>query len=227
METIHAKKGLVVRFLEDFVCAGTSALLISTAHLHPHSWPVSLFALIPFLWRAARVSLLEAAVTATVLGTSYCFLTIGFSSVPASDRILIELLIPNALFVSYGIAVNRIAKHVGFNAMFIAVVWLPLEYGLSHHAHLKGVFDFCGTDSSILPRIVSLFGTLMVAFLAVLVNSLILIVSERIVRALCSASKPRAADNGERSALCENMILQWPRHGVAAPRAPPPHPVMS
>ena len=38
-----------VRWTEAFVCAGSSALLISAAHLYPELRFVSLFALVPFL----------------------------------------------------------------------------------------------------------------------------------------------------------------------------------
>jgi hypothetical protein len=44
----------VIRFLENFLWAGGSALLIAVSHRYPKHWFVSLFALIPFLYRVGH-----------------------------------------------------------------------------------------------------------------------------------------------------------------------------
>jgi apolipoprotein N-acyltransferase len=182
----------VIRFLESFLCAGTSALLIAAAHLYPVKqampalWWLSLVALTPFLWRAVKASLIDSIVLGAFLALSYCFVAFPVHSLLVSGQFLVKLLAFNLLFVFYAVAVNRIGKHIGFNAIFIAALWLPLEYALSHYAGLGSIFALSITDSSPSYRIASLFGLLMISFVVVLVNTLLLIFFKRVVEALRS-----------------------------------------
>ena len=194
---VETNKDVTVRYGESFLCGGTSALLISIAHLHSNCWFVSLFALVPFLWQATRVSIRESVVLGVLLATSYSFVTMDVAPWATPGPFLLKLFSLNILFALYGTVVNRLAKRVGFNAVFIAVFWLPLEYVLRQYAHLSSIFTFSETDSTFFIRIGSLFGTLMVSFVVVLINSLIVVVSEHIVRALYSnATSP--VENDER-----------------------------
>jgi len=214
-------KDRTFKFLENFICAGSSALLISVALLHPELWFVSLLALIPFLWRATRVSLFESIVLGGVLVTSYCFITVPIASWATSGAFLLKLLALNVLFVLYGTVVNRMAKHVGFNVIFIAVLWLPLEYTLSRYADLGSMFAFSDGDCSVLIRMGSLFGMLMVSFLVVLVNSLILILLKRVVQALSSRATFPITNDKKLYFAFKEIILERRWYYFPDLRAPP------
>ena len=223
METIDVRRGISIRFLESFLYAGTSALLISISHLQPQFWFVSLFALVPFLWRAARFGLFESISSGSLLATSYYFVMAGSETFSAPGYFLVNLLIMNILFVLYGIVVNRIAKHIGPNAIFIAFFWLPLEYGLSHFAYLGNLFTFSETGSALLVRISSFFGLLMVSFLVALINSLIFIISEHFLKVSWSrASHPiRVKKEDNPYLVFKDIVTEKRLHHVLSPRAPP------
>ena len=223
METIDGGKSLSIRCLDTALCAGISALLISIAHLHPEFWFISLFALTPFLWRATRGSLVEVVCLGATLAVSYCLITAGSVTWAALGSFLLKLLSLIFLFVLYGILVNKISKHIGFNAIFIAVFWLPVEYVLNHHANLSGMFSFSGANSTLLARISSFFGVLMISFLVVFINSLLLVASEHLVRTLCLRTIFRLRYQGEEQCyLPGNDFIKnnhW-NHSFSA-RAPP------
>ncbi|MFQ6008586.1 MAG: hypothetical protein ACE5K8_06490 [Candidatus Zixiibacteriota bacterium] len=176
----------VIRILENFLWAGTSALLIAAAHLYIALWWLSLVALAPFLWRTVKATLFDSFILGAFLAISYCFVAFPVHSLFVPSQLLVNLLAFNFLFIFYTVAVNRIGKHIGFNAVFIAALWLPLEYALSHYAGFVGIFALSIGDSSLAYRIASLFGLLMVSFVVVLVNTLILIFVKRVVDVLRS-----------------------------------------
>ena len=214
-------RDLRIRFLEDFVCAGSSALLISLAHLYPELWFVSFLALIPFLWRATRVSPFESVVLGALLATSYLFTTVPVASLAAPGTFLSKLLALSALFSFYAIAVNRMAKHVGFNAVFIAVLWLPFEYSLRNYTGLGSIFTFPATDSTLLVRIGSLLGMLVVSFLIVLINSLILILLKHVAQAARSHATFQAKDPKRPYPPFTQILFQKRWYYFPDPRAPP------
>ncbi len=208
-------------FFGNFTCAGSSALLISVAHLYPEFWFVSLFALIPFLWRATLVSLFESIVLGSLLATSYCLVMVPVASWATPDAFLLKLLALNVLFALYGTLVNKMAKHIGFNAIFIAVLWMPLEYALSHYADLGRIFTFSETDSTLLFRIGSLFGMLIISFVVVLMNSLILLVLKRVVQAISSRGTFPITNDKKLYFAFKEIILERRWYDFPDPRAPP------
>lgn len=205
----------------SFLCAGSSALLISAAHAYPELWFFSLFALVPFLWRAIRGSLLESVVLGGMLGLSYAFVAFpiaSWTSLGASVLTLVGLIL---LFAIYSAIVNRIKKRLGFNAIFIAASWLPLEYVISHYANLGNLFAVVSDESGLLFRFGSLFGLLMVSFVVVVVNTLILISVGRIVRAIPSGAPRPRQENRLSCHPIEYPYRESARYLVRSPRAPP------
>jgi apolipoprotein N-acyltransferase len=217
----------VIRFLESFLCAGTSALLIAAAHLYPVKqampalWWLSLVALTPFLWRAVKASLIDSIILGAFLAFSYCFVAFPTHTFLFSAQFLVKLLAFNLLFVFYAVAVNRMGKHIGFNAIFIAALWLPLEYALSHYAGFCSIFTFSITDSSFGYRIASLFGLLMLSFVVVLINSLILIILKNIAQALLSKALLIVKTN--KKTYPSSKVILLPTRWFSFPdmRAPP------
>jgi hypothetical protein len=72
--------------LTDFLFTGSSALLLSIISVYPDLWFLSLFVLIPFLWRAIAVTLLESVRLAVIVATAYCLVAapVNFWASPAA-----------------------------------------------------------------------------------------------------------------------------------------------
>jgi apolipoprotein N-acyltransferase len=220
LHTTDVRNDLSVRFLETFLYAGASALLIAVARLHSDYTFVSLFALVPFLWRAVRAGLVESLVLGAILGTLFCFVTSQSTVREIPTVILFHLPVAVILFSFYGIAVNRISKHIGLNAVFLAVLWLPVEYSLGL-VQLGGLFDVSASDSAILVRVSSLFGALVVTFLIAVTNSLILVASRHLTRLSGSKAPLRAGGAEEAVATCVENAIRKLWYSITAIRGPP------
>lgn len=223
MKTNDVRIDVSASIMMSFLYAGSSALLISMAQLYSGLWFISLIALIPFLFRAARVSIFESIVLGTILASSYCFVTTDAVTWKGAASFLLKLLCLNVFFILYGIIVNRIVKYIGFNAVFISIFWPPLESGLSHYTHLGNILTFPEPDSTLLFRVSSLFGLLMVFFFLVLINTLIKVVYEYLINAsrpdisiLTCAKKEKSPLFRINEYIDRNTMIY-----CLAPRAPP------
>jgi len=254
-------RGFIIRLLENFLCAGSSALLISAAHLYPEFWFVSLFALIPFLWRAVgrvpnppqadkkpdngiaaflnkrcrvirsirlqrillRTRPKSVVMPGMTLATCYLLVTYPAELYISPGAFLLKLFVLNLIFCLYGIVVNRLKKCIGFNVIFIAALWLPLEYALSHYAGLENLFTFSPdkTGLPVLLRIGSLFGMLMISFIIVLINSLILIILRQVAQVLFSRGTLSIPDDKRPYPPFKEIILERRWYYFPDVRAPP------
>jgi hypothetical protein len=207
--------------VESFSFAGSSALLLSVAHLYPRFWYLSLLALIPFLWRIVRATLFESVVIGSLLATSYCLVAVPIAAWLDPIDFFLKLCIFNALFALYAVTVNRLARLIGFNAVLTALLWLPIEYALSNYADLGIIFALSESDSTILIRIGSLFGVLMVSFAVVLINALIFVILMRMARVVKSRDSFSTNDDKRRhySSGANTAGRRWCY--LAGPRAPP------
>jgi len=215
------RKDSTLQFLEDFLGAGTSALILSWAHIYPAYWFVALFALLPFFWRLTRANLYRSVIIGTILAGCYAFVAFTGEILLSFPTFLFKLFLFSLIFSAFGIAVNRTKRYIGFNAALIAVLWLPLEYFLTHYAHLGSILAFPETDSALLLRIGSLFGILMVSFVVVFVNSLILLFLKHVVQALSSRKVFPAKDHKRLYLPFKEIILEKRWYYFPDPRAPP------
>ena len=214
-------KDQTIKFVEDFFYAGSSALLLSIIHLYPAYWFISVFALLPFLWRLTRANLSGSLILGIILGACYCFVSSIQEILVSPWAFLHKLFLLSLIFSAFGMAVNRVKRYTGFNPIFVAALWLPLEYAIAHYAHLSSIFTFSETDSTLLIKIACLFGILTVSFVVVLINSLILIALKRAVQAIRSRATFPSKDN-ERSYLpFKEIVLQRRFYYYPRRRAPP------
>lgn len=210
-----------VRLAEHFLYAGISALLLSIPHLHPQLWSISCFALVPFLWRVARIRFIESLILGVMLAVSYCFAVFAPALWISSPEIFVKLSAFCVLFALYAGAVNRIARHLGMNVIFIAVLWLPLEHLLNSAVKIGGILAVPAGETGIVFRIGTLFGMLVVSFLVVAANLVVLALVKQLVKALKvrpdvkSGSFVRYYNPGGLS------INQRLRYYFIIPRAPP------
>lgn len=209
------------RLLVHFICAGTSALILSIAHLHPECWFVSLFALVPFLWRLNNASLPGSILLGVMLAACYAFVAFIGEILISPGEFFLKLLFLSLVFSIFGLCVNLAKKYIGFNPIFIAALWLPVEYILAHYIGLRDIFTFALADSGITVRFASLFGCLMVSFAIVLINSLILILIELVSNRDYSFRKKSFARRMIFYCHYENSIQQKIWYYTINPRAPP------
>lgn len=170
------------RLMAHFICAGISALILSIAHIHPEYWFLSLFALVPLLWQLNRTTLAGSILLGVILACCYAFVTFIGEALAAPGDFLLNLLLLSLVFSIFGIAVNGVRKYIGFSPVFIATLWVPLEYFLIKYPGMGGILTFPTADSSELIRFASLFGILMISFFIILVNSIILMLIEYVSR---------------------------------------------
>jgi apolipoprotein N-acyltransferase len=204
----------------DFLCAGSSAALLSISRIYPHLWFVSLFALVPFLWRSIRVTLPGSISLGSMLAISYFLVIIPFEDWINPTACLYKLILLIVLFALYGIIVNRTSRHIGFNAVAIAILWLPLEYALTRYAGKDGLFIFPKPDDSLAIRIGSLFGMLFISFIIVSINAWLLILIGQVIRQRKSETG-YSSHAGEKADAPEEKIIGQRAYSLPNRRAPP------
>lgn len=194
MLIFSAKSENVSRFSELFLAAGGSAFLLSVAHVHPASWFLSLFSLVPYLWKLKRSSLPESIILGVVL--AFCFSIIAFADAMRTSphEFVLELIVLISIFTVFSVALDRLKRYIGFYPVFIAALWMPLKYFLIRFAGMGTLLDL-QVDHGPLFRLGSLFGLLFVSFLIMLVNSMILIFIEHIARIRFITEKSECGGN--------------------------------
>ncbi len=218
---LYANTDRHTRMAEHFLYAGISALLLATPHFYPQAWFLSLFALIPFLWRVVNVRFSESIILGALLAGSYCFVIASPVSWVLSANMVFKLLALSLLFAVYAATVNRIARHIGLNAIFIAVLWLPLEYTLNQIAFVDQILAFPQESSGLIMRVGTMFGMLMVSFVIMLTNLLILILIKEVMDALQSGAELHIERIGRPCSPADTPLSQEARYRFATPRAPP------
>lgn len=210
-----------LRLSVHFICAGTSALILSIAHIYPEFWFISLFALVPLLWRLKRTTIAGSIALGVILAGCYAFVTSIGEALISPGGFILKLIYLCLVFSIFSICVNLARKYIGFNPIFIAALWLPLEYILTHYIGLEHIFTFSLADSSITIRFTSLFGCLIVSSGIVLINSLILVLIEHISHEAASKTGFKFAEEKKHYLVFEEIvpIKRW--YYFIDPRAPP------
>ena len=212
---------ITLKLLVHFICAGSSALILSIAHIHPEYWFISLFAMVPFLWRLNRTTLSGSILLSVILAGCYAFVVYTDRVLVAPGSFLLNLLLLSLVFSIFGIAVNRIKSYIGFSPVFIAALWLPLEYVLTNYTALGSIFSLSNAGSGFVVRFASLFGFLMISFCIVLINSLILMLLQHAYLKGYSNSKFRFSKEKSYRFHFENILPLRNWYYILNPRAPP------
>ncbi|HXF49324.1 MAG TPA: hypothetical protein VNL73_07865 [Verrucomicrobiae bacterium] len=201
---------------DNFLFAGSSALLLLVANLFPNYWYLSFFALVPFLYRIIRLDALSTLQLGLFFGFSF------FSIWKLSDLLVAPLItvltisLGTVLFALFAWAVARAKEHFGFNPLFVALFWVGFELCL-----LKlGVFSvgagsprpFVG-EAPFFHGLSVLFGFLAVSFVIVLVNSILVFAIEKAI----SLTKAR----GQGAWECESVWDLAPQPGLFAQKVYP------
>jgi hypothetical protein len=205
----------------SFLCAAGSAILLSFAHVFGELWFISLFALVPFLWRLCHVSLRGAIALGMMLATFFICATSVSDLIFAPKIFLLKLLSLNVAFAAFGFAINRARKVFGFDPLFIALLWFPLEYILIHYARLGTIFSISNSGSGLIIGFCSLFGILLGSLAIVLGNSLLLLILRYVRRWILSNKEFLIESDKEAYHPFEELIFERHWYYFPAVRAPP------
>jgi len=195
------------KFSADFVCATSSAILLSFALAFPEFWLISL-ALVPFLWRLCHVSLRGAFSLGAMLATFFVCATSMSDLILAPKLFLIKLLWVNITFVTFGLIINRAKKHVGFDPVFVALLWFPMQYILIRYVKLGDIFSISHSGSRLVIGFYSLIGILLGSLVILLSNSLILLFLKYLAQKIFSLNTTILGCNKGTYLLLDEVILE-------------------
>jgi apolipoprotein N-acyltransferase len=181
-------KSFLVTWAEDFIFAGSSALLLLIANLFPAYWYFSFFALTPFLYRIIKATPNESLRLGILFGLSF-FGVSGFGSFVGAihESPLLILVLGTGLFALFGWAVGRARQKWGFYPSIVALLWVGLEIGIVKLGFINGLFGQAEFSHPFFGGLVGLFGFLTVSAIIVLLNSLLVLL---IVKTL-EVTRPR------------------------------------
>jgi apolipoprotein N-acyltransferase len=123
----------------------------------------------------ARLGFLFGLAFFGTMGTN--FLIISFSGAVA------KILLGTVIATFLGIATGWIRCRLGFNPVFIAVLWAAAEYALMRLGLMQSLFGRIETSLPIFNALSTIFGLVVVSFLIVVANSILLLAIEKAVSA--------------------------------------------
>ena len=203
----------------DVLCAVGSAILLSFTRVHPEFWFISLFALVPFLWRLRHISLRGAAALGMMLATFFVFLTSGGELLIAPKIFLLKLFSLNLAFALFGLAVHWTKKTLRFELLLVPLLWLPMEYALIRYAGLGSLFSVSGP--TLLEGFPLLFGALLTSFIIILINSLTLMFLEYVKEKILNRKRLPTARDNKFCLLFNEIILERSWYNFPDIRSPP------
>jgi hypothetical protein len=205
----------------SFLCAAGSAILLSFAHVFGELWFISLFALVPFLWQLCHVNLRGAISLGMMLATFFVCATSVSDLILAPKIFMLKLFAFNAAFALFGLAIVRARKHLGFDPLFIALLWFPLEHVLIEYADLGSLFSISNSGSSLIIGFCSLFGFLLGSLAIVLSNSLLLLILRYVRRWLLSSKEFLIENDNKYYRPFDEIIFERRWYYFPDVRAPP------
>jgi hypothetical protein len=169
-------------WLEDFLYAGVSALLLVFLRLHTQVSLICLAALAPYFWRLVKADLRGALRLGVMLANSFVFVAYADNLILAPGIFCLQLACFNVIFASYGFAVWRVREYFGHGQFLLIFLWLPLEFAFNHLGGRVGFRAFDSVDPWLSLRFVTLLQGLIFTLLIILLNPLLLLVAGHIVK---------------------------------------------
>lgn len=207
-----------------FLCsfsAAFSALLLSVAHFHTEFWFILLFALVPYLHQLRKSSWRGVLLSSISIASIYSVLIITHESLINPGIYLLKFGLLNLIFILFGSGIKLIKKSIWFNSVFIAALWLPLEFLVIRYIGLGAIFALPSQSHDLVCRLATIFGFLTISFFIILANSVILLLFDHI---FVNGSIESACD--EFKSHIVPSFLKFSRffndaYGVINSRAPP------
>ncbi len=159
--------------LVSFLCGSISGLLLALSRFEVELWPISLVALAPFLWTVYCDTVMGAVLSGAALATTFIFVSRGSLLFSSPFLLVSELLVLMAVFVILGVAIHRSKKRLGFDPVFIALLWSAVVYVHSFNPRSDLLWPHLHEQSNLIHQFCSLFGVLLCGFMVALVNAVV------------------------------------------------------
>lgn len=217
MRTIAIKRGL----RRNFLCAGSSALMLVYAHIHTDLWFLAFFALIPFLSQLCRANSRDAPITGMILASVYVLATGAAEIFSAPMVFLFKFLLLNFVFGLLSLVISSIKSRQRFDPLVIALLTVPVSLILVRFFNLEHLFAVMHAGPNLAISIYSLFSILLWSAVIVLGNSLVLAFARFVLGKPRQRSRLRSKSIRRRLILTAPMFLSRVYYWSPNPRAPP------
>jgi hypothetical protein len=164
--------------LIHFICAGSSALILSLAYAFTDFWFFYIFALAPFMLRVANSDWCGSAFAALFLGLSLALILYPGNSGRSVYGYFGDVLFLCFTFVFFSVALNRLRRFFKPGFFLAILLCFPLEYFHKTVLDLDRTFLALKWDSGFIFRTASLSGFVFGAFLLIALNSFLLLFIE-------------------------------------------------
>ena len=169
-------------WVEDFLYAGSSSLLLTFLNLQFPFSPIYLLALIPYFYRLTQVGTWRSIFLGLTLATSFVMIVSADNLVLAPANLAIQLVFFNIVFVSYGVAVSRARDIFGINPLLLFFLWLPLEYCFRNFGFSSQFYALTSLEPGQAERFLTLLHLLLIPLALILLNPLLLLAARYVVK---------------------------------------------
>ncbi|UCD94920.1 MAG: hypothetical protein JSU69_02390 [Candidatus Zixiibacteriota bacterium] len=181
------KQPAYMGWAEDFVFAGLSAFLLFIAAFFKTHWYLCFIALMPFIYRAGRASVLSSLWLGLLFGISF-FVTSGIDSgIAAGAAVSLRIASGIALFALFAGGLAWVRRRLGFNLILFALLWAAFELVLIKLGFIHGLFGDLKFSVPFFAVLGTVFGFVIVSFVIVLTNLLLALAIEKAIAAVKKA----------------------------------------
>ena len=155
--------------------------MLVSANKYPDFWYLSFVALIPFLYKASRISGARAIKLGFLFGLIFCTLSnidIVYSLRPEG---FFNILLGISVFVLFSFLVSRISSSIGFNPVIIATLWVLLELTLFQLGYSPELLTGTTAGGRLVQKTSIIFGLVSISFIVLLINGLLIAGFDRVL----------------------------------------------
>ncbi|UCD95563.1 MAG: hypothetical protein JSU69_05800 [Candidatus Zixiibacteriota bacterium] len=175
------KQPACVGWAEDFVFAGLSTFLLLIAASFRTHWYLCFIALMPFIYRAGRASVLSSLRLGLLFGISF-FVTSGIdSAITAGASVSLRIVSGVFLFAIFAGCLAWVRRRLGFNLILFALLWAAFEFVLIKLGFIHGLFGDLKFTVPFFAALGTVFGFVIVSFVIVLTNLLLALAIEKAI----------------------------------------------
>jgi hypothetical protein len=156
-----------------------------------------------------------------MMGTCFALVTNAAQFAAAPGVFFLKLISLNLVFALFAFAITRVRRSLGFDPIFIALLWFPTEYVLILCTDLHDLFALADTGSGLVISFCSLFGVVLGSLVVVLVNALILALVRKVEVKLCSTNRLVIEWNRRARIELKELVYETRSYCLPTVRAPP------
>ena len=211
-----------VVWAEDFLFAGTSALLLALSGLWPELRLLSLVSLTPFLYRVWWAAPLHALRVGLFFGCAYFLASLlGFQH-SATLLMVVRYAAAIGALGAFGWVMAVARRFWGLNPVFVAAFWVAVDWFIVQLGITGGILGTISLNSAHLSGLVMIWGFLSVAFVVILFNA-ILVLAWCVLTRRCNGASRRTlrAPRRHHAINWDTPSLPWLAIALTRGRAPP------